>query len=275
MLRFNFHESKRRESPRGEAVIASHLPSVGSRLPDLAEVQLRGRGIALSLTFILPLGQSVSDIFISLSLLTFIFPLALVFHSYKVITFPSFTPMSRHGSQSPIPRAVSPETAEDSTPRRPVSERVPPPSGISELQSPLVSKCTEFVDKFKSGILKKGEASYEILTVLVASGEDAQVIKAAIESYLGILDQHDAKMAAAANRREYEPAERRSRDSTRSPSQSIHERRSRSSSLTPTQRLGKRRRSTSPISPGLVETSCSETNYDLSFESHLNYCKRG
>jgi hypothetical protein len=27
---------------RGEAVIAGHLPPVGSRLPDLAEIELRG-----------------------------------------------------------------------------------------------------------------------------------------------------------------------------------------------------------------------------------------
>jgi hypothetical protein len=33
---------------RGEAVIAGHLPPVGSRLPDLAEIELRGCAIPLS-----------------------------------------------------------------------------------------------------------------------------------------------------------------------------------------------------------------------------------
>jgi hypothetical protein len=109
--------------------------------------------------------------------------------------------MSRHESQSPSPRAAtSPGTAADSSSREPVAEHVSPPPGVLELQSPVVAKCSEWVEKYKAGTIQKGEASYEIHSLLTASGERSDVIKAAVESYITILDQHDVKMAAAFKR---------------------------------------------------------------------------
>ena len=108
--------------------------------------------------------------------------------------------MSRHGSQSPSPEAnTSPGTA-DSTSREAAAERATPPPGIPEFQSPLVARCSEWVDKYKAGFIQKGEAIYEIQSTLAASGENSEAIKAAIESYVTILDQHDVKLAVALKR---------------------------------------------------------------------------
>ena len=118
--------------------------------------------------------------------------------------------MSEHGSQSPSPEAnVSPGTA-DSASREPAAERTSPPPGISELQSPLVAKCSEQVDEYKAGSIQKGEAIYEIQSTLAASGESSEAIKAAVESYVTILDQHEAKMVAALKRGR--PRRRETRD---------------------------------------------------------------
>src|ERR1700730_16375098 len=69
--------------------------------------------------------------------------------------------------------------------------------GILELQSPLVKKCFEWVNKFKLEISKKGEVSFKFHSILTALGERIQVIKAAVELFVGILDQHESKMAVA------------------------------------------------------------------------------
>jgi len=109
--------------------------------------------------------------------------------------------MSRHESQSPSPReTTSPGTAADSSSREPVVELVSAPPGVLELQSPVVAKCSEWIEKYKAGAVQKGEASYEIHSLLAASGERSDVIKAAVESYIAILDQHDVKMAGAFKR---------------------------------------------------------------------------
>ena len=51
------------------------------------------------------------------------------------------------------------------------SKQISPLSGILELQSRLVEKCFEQINKLKSGAFKKGEASFIIRSILAASGE--------------------------------------------------------------------------------------------------------
>jgi hypothetical protein len=48
--------------------------------------------------------------------------------------------------------------------------------------------------------VQKGEASYEIHSLLAALGERSDVIKATVELHITILNQHDVKMAAAFKR---------------------------------------------------------------------------
>jgi hypothetical protein len=55
------------------------------------------------------------------------------------------------------------------------------------------------VEKFKSRNIKK-EASFEIYSILTSSRERDEVVKVTVESYLTILDQHDAKMVATSDR---------------------------------------------------------------------------
>jgi hypothetical protein len=58
------------------------------------------------------------------------------------------------------------------------------------LQLPVVEECYHWVEKFKSGTIKKSEATFEIYSILTASGENSEVVKAAAESYVKILNQH-------------------------------------------------------------------------------------
>lgn len=109
--------------------------------------------------------------------------------------------MSRHESQSPSPReTTSPGTAADSSTREPVTERISPPPGVLNLQSPVVAKCSDWVEKYRAGAIQKGEASFEILSLLASTEERPDVIKATAGSYITILDQHDVKMATAFKR---------------------------------------------------------------------------
>ena len=123
--------------------------------------------------------------------------------------------MSQYGSQSP--NTTSPGTAED-TSREQVAEQVQPPAGIVKLQSPMVSKCSEWIDKFKAGIVKKSKASFEIHSILASTGEKAEVVKATIELYLSILNQHEAKTTAAFKRGKPGPSRQKSHNSSRSSS---------------------------------------------------------
>jgi hypothetical protein len=84
----------------------------------------------------------------------------------------------------------------------------------------VVAKCSEWIEKYKARTSKKGEVTFEIQSILAASGERNDVIKAAIESYIAILDQHDAKMASAQKRGRARSYEQRSRSSTGSTSRS-------------------------------------------------------
>ena len=168
---------------------------------------------------ILPLGQFYSwslMLITSFSVLTAILPLVLAdFTSNLVFSFLSFNPMSQYGSQSP--NTTSPGTAED-TSREQVAEQVQPPMGILELQSLVVSKCSKWIDKFKSGIIKKSKASFKIHSIFASTGQKAEVVKAAIESYLSILDQHEAKTVAAFKRGKPGPRGQKSHNSSRSSS---------------------------------------------------------
>ena len=109
--------------------------------------------------------------------------------------------MSHHGSQSPSIRAAgSSDTAENSAPRATDDAQTPPPLGISELQSPLITKCSELVRKFKSGLIKKSKVGFKIYSILTTLGEKAEVIKSAVESYLDILDQYETNQVSALKR---------------------------------------------------------------------------
>ena len=139
--------------------------------------------------------------------------------------------MSRHGSPSQRGETTtSTETAEDVPSRISITETTLPPSGISEVQSPLVSECSEWVKKFKSGIIKKHEASFEIHSVLFASGGKSETIKTAIKSYLAILDQHEEKLGRASERGLPRPSNQQSRSPSRSSSRSSDRPRSRTPS---------------------------------------------
>jgi hypothetical protein len=109
--------------------------------------------------------------------------------------------MSRHESPSPALRtAASTETAQDEHSGAIPEGQVLPPPGVLNLQSPVVEECYQWVEKFKSGTIKKSEATYEIYSILTASGENSEVVKAAAESYVKILDQHDLKISRAFKR---------------------------------------------------------------------------
>jgi hypothetical protein len=64
----------------------------------------------------------------------------------------------------------------------------------------VVAKCSDWVEKYRAGAIQKGEASFEILSLLASAEERPDVIKAAAGSYITILDQHDVKMATAFKR---------------------------------------------------------------------------
>ena len=88
----------------------------------------------------------------------------------------------------------------DSHARGTSGEPISPPSGVSNARSAVVKECLDWIDKFKSGVTKKSEAMFEILAILASSEESASSIKAAAESYIEILDQHEVKVARASKR---------------------------------------------------------------------------
>ena len=89
--------------------------------------------------------------------------------------------MSRHESPSPALRTIaSTQTVQDDHSRALPEGQVPPPSGVLNLQSPVVEECYNWVEKYKSGIIKKGKATFEIYLILAASGEKSESIKAAL-----------------------------------------------------------------------------------------------
>src|SRR6267154_4678993 len=93
--------------------------------------------------------------------------------------------MSRHASQSPSPGTLtSPRTGAQAPTGESHSRRVSPPLGVLELQSPVVTKCSKWIKKYKARTSKKGEVTFEIQSILAVSEEINDVIKAAIESYM-------------------------------------------------------------------------------------------
>ena len=117
-------------------------------------------------------------------------------------------------------------------PRESAIEQGSPPPGALRLQSPLVDECLTWVSKFKSGASKKGETCFEIQSILSSSREKPEVIKAAVESFVNILDQHEFSTTSASKRgRGRERAARESSVAASNSSQSGDERKSRSSSI--------------------------------------------
>jgi hypothetical protein len=111
-------------------------------------------------------------------------------------------------------------------------EQGSPPPGTLRLQSPLVDECFTWVNKFKSGASKKGETCFEIQSILSTSGEKSEVIKAAVESFINILDQHKFSTSSASKRgKGGERAIRESSVAVSDSSQLGNERKSRSSSI--------------------------------------------
>jgi hypothetical protein len=79
-------------------------------------------------------------------------------------------------------------------------EQVSAPAGILKPQSTVVTKCSEWIEKFKTGAIKKSDAYFKIHSILVTSKERPEIIKAAAESYFSILNQQDAKTVSAHKR---------------------------------------------------------------------------
>ena len=130
--------------------------------------------------------------------------------------------MSRHESSSPPLRTTtSTETTQDEHSGIATEGQVLPPPGVLNLQSPVVKECYNWVEKFKSGVAKKGEATFKIYSILASLGEKSEIVKAAAESYIKILDQHDLKISRAFRRgriseREAPNSPRASRDPSQS-----------------------------------------------------------
>ena len=54
------------------------------------------------------------------------------------------------------------------------------------MQLPVVEECYDWVEKFKSGVIKKSEVTFEIYSILASSGEKTEIIKATAELYVKI-----------------------------------------------------------------------------------------
>ena len=109
--------------------------------------------------------------------------------------------MSRHESPSPALRtAASTETAQDDHSGTIPEGQILPPLGVLNLQSPVVEECYDWVEKFKSGVIKKSAATFEIYLILVTSGEKSEIVKTTAESYVKILNQHNLKISRAFKR---------------------------------------------------------------------------
>ena len=126
--------------------------------------------------------------------------LVLLFRFIKTQFFPICRLMSHElPSRTATSTALSEGVTSDPS-NQPAVDRGSPLPGILRLQSPLVKECITWVNKFKSGLAKKGETCFEIQTILTSSGEKLEVIKSAIESFISILDQHKSKTSKASNR---------------------------------------------------------------------------
>ena len=109
--------------------------------------------------------------------------------------------MSRHESSSPpLITTTSTETAQDEHSGITTEGQVLPPPGVLNLQSSVVKECYNWVENFKSGVAKKGKATFKIYSILASSGEKSEIVKAAAGSYIKILDQHDLKISGAFKR---------------------------------------------------------------------------
>ena len=107
----------------------------------------------------------------------------------------SHKPLSRTATSTALSEGVTSDPS-----NQPAIEQGSPPPGTLRLQSPLVEECIFWVDKFKSGSAKKGESCLEIQMILTSSGEKPEIIKSAIKSFIGILDQYESKTSEAAKR---------------------------------------------------------------------------
>ena len=59
----------------------------------------------------------------------------------------------------------------------------------------MVKECYNWIEKFKSGVTKKGKVTFEIYSILASLGEKLEIVKVAAESYIKILDQHNLKIS--------------------------------------------------------------------------------
>ena len=109
--------------------------------------------------------------------------------------------MSRHESSSPPLRtATSTETAQDKHSGIITEGQALPPLEVLNLQLPVVKECYNWIEKFKSGVTKKGKATFEIYSILPCLGEKSEIVKVAAKSYIKILNQHDLKISRAFKR---------------------------------------------------------------------------
>ena len=116
--------------------------------------------------------------------------------------------MSQHESMSPPLRtSTSTGTIRDETSGDMAEGQVHQPPGILNSQSSMVKQCYNWIEKFKSGIVRKSKVIFEIHSILSTSGEKSDDIKAAAESYTRIIDQHDLKMVGALKRERTEPGQ--------------------------------------------------------------------
>ena len=101
-----------------------------------------------------------------------------------------------HHSEQPHP----PKLLRTSTPRIVTEGKVFPLLGVLNLQLPVVKECYDWIEKFKSGVTKKGKVTFEIYSILTSLGEKSEIVKVAAKSYIKILNQHDLKISRAFKR---------------------------------------------------------------------------
>ena len=88
--------------------------------------------------------------------------------------------MSQHESMSPALRTTtSTKTTQDDHLGTIPEGQVLLPPGVLNLQLPVVEECYGWVDKFKSGVIKKSEVTFEIYSILASLGEKLVIIKSA------------------------------------------------------------------------------------------------
>jgi hypothetical protein len=107
----------------------------------------------------------------------------------------------------PLGTSTSTATTQDETSGDMAEEQVHQPPGILNSQSSMVKQCYDWIEKFKSGIMKKSKVIFEIHSILSTSGEKSDAIKATAQLYTRIINQHDLKVARALKRGRMEPGQ--------------------------------------------------------------------